>query len=208
MSQIEIEKRFKNFDYQQLRELFDTYNIVEDGGELFKVSSFYSTKRNQIIRTRNEGNKITFTIKKKVGEYDREWEVTVDNQDTIDEMLLELGIRRKYSLEKFREKYKYGNSELVFDYYPGLPPYLEIESKTETELFDLMKKLNLTEERFGVKDLYLEQYGITKDRKENDLLFSNVIEIMSPFITKNKDVFIRLVEHQKEFIANYRNRLK
>ena len=41
---LEIEKRFKN------------------GGYLFNVTVFHPLKENQIIRTRIEGNKITFTI--------------------------------------------------------------------------------------------------------------------------------------------------
>jgi hypothetical protein len=85
----------------------------------------------------------------------------------------------------------------------GLLVYHEIESKTETELFDLMKKLNLTAEKFTSLDLYYEYYGITKDRKQGDLLFSNVVEIMTPYITKNKDSFIKLVQHQKSFLDKY-----
>jgi predicted adenylyl cyclase CyaB len=77
-------------------------------------------KENQIIRTRNEGSKITFTIKEKTNTYDKEWEVTVDNQHMMNEMIQLLGIKKAYDIEKFREIYKDENNELIFDHYPGL----------------------------------------------------------------------------------------
>ena len=103
---IEIEKRFKNFDYKTLKKLFEKYNIQKNGGYLFNVTSFIPLKENQIIRTRNEGNKITFTIKEKTTSYDKEWEVIVDNQNMMNEMLKLLGIKKAYDIEKFREIYK------------------------------------------------------------------------------------------------------
>ena len=203
---LEIEKRFKKFDYKTLRDKFDKLNIIKDGGELFKVSAFVPVKKNQMIRTRNEGNKITFTIKEGTDTYDKEWEVVVSDQEMMDEMLNLLGINRAYSLEKFREKYKYKNSELVFDHYPGLPPYLEIESPNEDELNDLIQKLELKDENFSARDLYYDLYGISKDRENTDLLFNNVLELFEPYIQFNKDKFIKLVQHQKTFIEKYKNK--
>jgi adenylate cyclase class IV len=145
---LEIEKRFKNFDYKTLKKLFEKYNIQKNGGYLFNVTSYIPLKENQIIRTRNEGNKITFTIKEKTNTYDKEWEVNVSDQIMMNNMLQLLGI------EKFREIYKDDNNELVFDHYPGLYPYLEIESNTEENLLKMMGNLNLeSENKFNAKDL-------------------------------------------------------
>ena len=198
---LEIEKRFKNFDYKTLKKLFEKYNIQKNGGYLFNVTSYIPLKENQIIRTRNEGNKITFTIKEKTNTYDKEWEVNVSDQIMMNNMLQLLGI------EKFREIYKDDNNELVFDHYPGLYPYLEIESNTEENLLKMMGNLNLeSENKFNAKDLYYLEYGISKERPDKDLTFDNALEMFDSFITKNKDKFIKIINHQQDFIKKYSNK--
>lgn len=203
---LEIEKRFRDFDYKKLKKHFQKLGIKKKGGEIFKVSSFTPTKPNQSIRTRQEGKHTTFTIKEATDSYNKEYEINISNQDMMDEILEKIGIAKKYSLEKFREIYIYNNSELVFDHYPALPPYLEIESKTEEELLDLMKKLDLKDSEFSAKDLYYDLYGISKDRKDDDLLFENVSQKMEKFITKNKKEFDKIILHQLNFIKKYKNR--
>lgn len=201
----EIEKRFKNFEYKNLKELFEPNGIKKNGGMILKVSSFVGTKPKQTVRTRTEGDKITFTIKSKGEPYDKEWEVVVSNQDTMDMMLNELGIKKAFTLEKFREMYLSDkHDEIVFDHFPGLPPYLEVESQNEKNLMDMMKILGLSDEpRFIGKDLYFEHYGITKDRPDDDLTFDNAMEKLGGYITKNKEQFVKVLEHQKEFLKKY-----
>ena len=201
---LEIEKRFKKFDYKILKKLFK-----KNGGYLFNVTNFFPLKENQIIRTRNEGNKITFTIKEKSNIYDKEWEVNINDQNMMNEMLQQLGIKKAYTLEKFREIYKDNNNELVFDHYPGLEPYLEIESNTEENLFKIMKKLNLeSESKFNAKDLYYLEYGISKERPDNDLTFDNALEMFNSHITKNKEKFIKILKHQRNFLKKYLRKIR
>ena len=193
-----------NFDYKTLKKLFEKYNIQKNGGYLFNVTSFIPLKENQIIRTRNEGSKITFTIKEKTDTYDKEWEVTVDNQHMMNEMIQLLGIKKAYDIEKFREIYKDDNNELVFDHYPGLEPYLEIESNSEENLEQMMLKLNLiTESKFNAKELYYLEYGISKERPDRGLTFDNALEMFDSYITKNKDKFIKILTHQQNFLQKY-----
>ena len=167
-----------NFDYKTLKKLFEKYNIQKNGGYLFNVTSFIPLKENQIIRTRNEGKKITFTIKEKTDTYDKEWEVNISDQNMMNEMIQILGVKKAYDLEKFREIYKDDNNELVFDHYPGLEPYLEIESNTEENLEQMMVNLNLvTESKFNAKELYYLEYGISKERPNRGLTFDNAFEM-------------------------------
>jgi len=200
----EIEKRFKNFDYKLIKKLFEKYNIQKNGGYLFNVTGFVPLKENQHIRTRNEGKKITFTIKEKTDTYDKEWEVNVNDHKMMNEMLLLLGIKKAHGLEKFREIYKDDNNEIIFDHYPGLKPYLEIESNTEENLLNMMKNLNLeSEDKFTARDLYYFEYGIPKDRPDIDLTFDNALEMLDIYITKNKDKFIKILNHQQDFLKKY-----
>lgn len=202
---LEIEKRFKNFNYNQIKKKFKDNNITKVGGYLFKISTYKSPKEGQSIRIRDEGTKITFTIKQKaINNYDTEYEVIVDNYEMIDTMIQLMGLEKNYDLYKYREIYKTKNnkSEIVLDHFPGLPPYMEIESSTEKELYKMMKTLELLEEpHFTAKDLYLEQYGITKDRKDGSLTFDNAKDVLSKFITKNKQNFDIILKKQiKKFL--------
>jgi adenylate cyclase class IV len=106
------------------------------------------------IRVRDEGFRITFTIKdtsqgkfEKTTFFKLKYEVNVDNYDMMNIMLHQLNLEEKYQLNKFREIYKSknGKNEVIFDHFPGLPGYMEIESLSEKELEKTMKL-------FGVKD--------------------------------------------------------
>ena len=122
---LEFEKRFKNFKYKDLKIKFNKLNISSNGGDLYVISSFEKLKLNQSIRTRKEGSSIKFNIKdKNIDSFDKEWEIDISNQDIMDEMLEQLGIKKKYKMEKFREKYIDNlENEYIFDHYPGAPPY-------------------------------------------------------------------------------------
>ncbi len=206
----EIEKRFKNFDYKTIKQLLEKANINKVGGQLFHLTSYVPLKPHQTIRTRSEGDKITFTIKQKANKddkYDIEYEVNVSDYDMINKILEQLDIKKRYHLEKFREIYADSNNEVIFDHFPGLGPYMEIESKTEPDLFGTMKKLGLEEEEnFTAKDLYWVHYGITKERKDNDLTFDNAEEMLGPFITKNKEEFLKILNHQRDFLKKYQKK--
>ena len=202
---LEIEKRFKKFDYDNVKHILKNNNVDRIGESLFKISNYYGIHPNQVIRVRDEGNKITFTIKQRNNNgYDTEYEVIVDNYDTINKMLDQLGIKKKNDMEKIREIYitQDKQSEIVFDHYPGAPPCIEIESTSETELFKIMKLLGLSEEpKFTPKDLYYEYYGIRKDRKMTSLKLENAKDIFNSLITKNRDMFNSILEKQiKKFV--------
>jgi adenylate cyclase class IV len=206
---LEFEKRFKNFKYKDLKIKFNKLNISSNGGDLYVISSFEKLKLNQSIRTRKEGSSIKFNIKdKNIDSFDKEWEIDISNQDIMDEMLEQLGIKKKYKMEKFREKYIDNlENEYIFDHYPGAPPYLEIESKTEKNLNIAIKNLGLKQESyFTIKDIYFNLYGITKNRPEGDLTFNTADKELSSYITKDKDNFNKILNHQKDFLNKYENK--
>lgn len=200
----EIEKRFKNFNYKNIKQLLKINNIKKEGSYLYKIIMFHSLKEGQIIRIRDEGTKITFTIKQKnPNNYSTEYEVIVNDYMMIEQMLYQLNITKNYDLHKIREIYRTSdnNSEIIFDHYPGLPPYIEIESKTENELNKLMKVLGLKDEKsFHAGDLYTNLYNITKDRKNESLTFNNATQIFTPYILKNKEKFLKRINIQIKFL--------
>lgn len=91
----EIEKRFKNFNYKHMKELLKKNNIKKEGSYLYKVIMYHSLKEGQIIRIRDEGNKITFTIKQKnTNNYSTEWEIIVNDFLMINQMLDQLNVKK------------------------------------------------------------------------------------------------------------------
>jgi hypothetical protein len=119
------------------------------------------------------------------------------------QIIEQLQIEKKYELVKYREIFQNDSNEVVFDFFPELDPYMEIESKTEADLKSTMGLLGVSEEtHFTAKTLYLEAYGITMDRKDGDLDFSNAKEALGSLITKNKDKFDLILKTQKKIFLN------
>ena len=211
----EIELKFFSFDRKILNEKIKDLGGIKKGMYHFKVVNFYPPAPYNTLRVRDEGHRITFTIKEKqksagdIRSYDIENEVNISNYQEMRTMLNKIGFKENYSLEKIREIYDIGESELVFDHYPGLPSYIEIESPTEEELFDLAKKLGLVlgEKQMDAGDLYLEIYGITKDRPINiPLNFNSVHDLMKQYITKNEKEMLFIIDGQKKLLEKVDNK--
>jgi len=198
----EIEKRFYTFDRKILEEKIKEIGGIKKGIYNFQSLGFIPPEGYYVLRLRDEKHRITFTLKKKGDKYALENEVVVSNFNEMKTILEKIGHKKKYFKQKIREIYNIGESELVFDHYPGLPGFIELESPTEKELFDIADKLNLikNEPGKGVDDLYLECYGIPKDRPIEDLEFDNIYDLFKKYITKNEDMFIKILEGHKKLL--------
>ena len=62
------------------------------------------------------------------------------------------------------------------------------------------------ESYFTIKDIYFNLYGITKNRPEGDLTFNTADKELSSYITKDKDYFNKILNHQKDFLNKYENK--
>ena len=149
---------------------------------------------------RKEYNKVLLTSKTYKGKFAVENEIeVVDYNDTIESMK-KSGYSIKYDHMKIREKYYYKNTEIVFDMYPGLPEYMEIESKTLDELNEVCSLLDLDTTKHTWKHLnewFNEIYGIAKSPK--NLTFGNLEETLKPIIKKNHEFFDNINKYQKYF---------
>ena len=204
----EIEKRYFTFDRREVENKIKELGGKRKGMYLFQIMAFNQPPGYSLLRLRDEGHRITFTLKQKgIDGYELEEEVNISNFEQMKTIMEKIGHTKKYIMQKVREIYNIKNSELVFDHYPGLPGYIEIESPTEDELFMLQKELNLIDEPSrNAGDLYLELYGITKDRPLLDLAFNNVNELLKKYITKNEDEMIKIVEGQKKLLEKIENK--
>ena len=103
------------------------------------------------LRLRDEGDKVTLTFKKRLGvkadgsndDGMKEHEVVVSDFEETAEILLLVGLVQKYYEEKRRIRYRYQDIEYDIDFYPGLDPYLEIETVSWKRVDEGAKLLGL-----------------------------------------------------------------
>ncbi len=198
MNNLELEYRF--YDYYKST-IIET--LIKNGGVKIHdpiVMELTVFNAPTYLRIRKEYNKVLLTSKSYNGTFAVEKEIEVaDYNDTIESMK-RTGYSIKYDYMKIREKYQYKNTEIVFDMYPGLPEYMEIESKTLDELKEVCFLLNLDTSKHTWKYLnewFTEIYGIVKIPK--NLTFGNLEEKLKPFIKKNHDFFDNINNYQKQF---------
>ena len=202
---IEIEKRFKKFNYKKIKKIIKNNGFTFFGSYLFKVIYYKTNIPNQTIRLRDEGHRITFTIKMhNHNNYETEDEIIINDFNAFNVMLNKMGFEKGIELHKYREIYVSNDqkTEIIFDHFPGLPPYMEIESEKEEKLFDAMRLLDLNEDsKFNSLDLYFEHYNINKkDMNECSLNFYDIEQCVLQLIDNkdNKKKFSKLLKKQKQ----------
>jgi hypothetical protein len=94
-------------------------------------------------------------------------------------------------------------AELIFDHWPGLPGYIEIEAPTEDKLIELANKfeLDMNEKPGGFAKMYQELYQPKiDDIAKLNISFDNINETVKPLVSKNIDLFEKIVEGQKKLL--------
>lgn len=89
--------------------------------------------------------------------------VKVDNYGSAKKFLVSIGLEVKGEQESKRELWELNGVEIMLDEWPWVPPFIEIEGRSESEVKELALQLNLKWEdaRFGgVTPVYAEHYGI------------------------------------------------
>jgi adenylate cyclase class 2 len=195
------EYEYKFYDYNK-NEILE--KIKSLGGDLvhdYILYQFTVFENKKYIRLRKENGENFLTVKIHDNEFPIEKQIKVDDYEkTIDLMQL-LGFKIKYQFEKLRQKYKYNDIEIVFDMYPGIPEYMEIEAKTVKQLNEFCKLIGLENKSNKWKSLVKilkDKYDI--DKMIDGLTFLNVEEKMKPLIKKNVDVFENLMIIQKNIL--------
>jgi adenylate cyclase class 2 len=206
----EYEVRFIDINEKKIKKILKLLGAkLINKKRLMPLTVFHhpTNKENTYIRIRDEGDKITLTSKENMhfntipGKYPEEYEVIIDNIDEGVLILTSLGCVKKYSVEKIRETYSLpGVKEIVFDSYPGLPTYMEIDCHTEKNLNRLVALLGLDiKDQYNgtVVDQYYYHYEIPLDRDTNtDLTFKNGLKIFEKLIGKNKSLFKKTLKRQ------------
>lgn len=130
----------KKFDYLQRRYVYD----------------FMPKQEKKWIRLRTNGEMTTLTIKDIVSskiDGTKELEIEVDNFEKTHLILKELGYHPKGYQENRRCQYELDGVEVDIDSWPRIPTYLEVEGKSEKEVYLTLDKLGFDKENITTKDV-------------------------------------------------------
>ncbi len=132
------------------------------------------------MRLRDEGNQVAITIKEVHAETvdgTKETEIVVDDFNEASLLLEKLGFVPDIYSENRRTSFELQGAKIELDYWPRVPPYLEVEADSKEKVKEIVELLGFTMEQtcaiHGDK-LYL-MYGIDL-KKIKDLRFEDDLD--------------------------------
>lgn len=173
---IEYEATFPDVDKREVRARLLAVGATLVKPEFFqKRVVFNMPKGHEIpggwVRVRDEGDRITMSLKVVDGERienQKETCLKIDGFDEGVDFLLSIGCERKSYQETKRELWMLDGTEVTLDEWPFLRPFVEVEGRSEESVKMVAEKLGFdyTQALFGAVDiLYIRQYPyLTFDR--------------------------------------------
>ncbi len=111
-------------------------------------SIYLETSKGKVLRLRRKGDKtiLTLKVKKEDAEFkvNTEYEIEVDNFEETRRIFRHLGYTEKREDNKKRISYVLKNSVVEIDEFPGIPPFLEIESESKEEIKKIVALLGFS----------------------------------------------------------------
>jgi adenylate cyclase class 2 len=154
----ENEVKFLNIDPDEIENRLREIGAEKIFDKIYKrrVFDYPDLRLNEkgaYLRLRDEGDKITFTFKQRLGikgndgksndDGMEEIEVEVSDFEKTAEIILKMGLIEKFYEENRRVRYKLRNIEFDIDFWPLLEPYLEIEAPSWKEVDEGIELLGL-----------------------------------------------------------------
>lgn len=149
---VELEAKFLDIDVKKLRAL-----LTEKGATLIHPERLMRRKNFDYpdgrlekiggwVRVRDEGDKVTLAYKQLVHrglDGTKEISLTVENFDTITNLLLAIGLENKSYQETKRERWDLDGVEVTIDTWPWIPTFVELECVSEEKLKETAQQLGL-----------------------------------------------------------------
>lgn len=182
---------------------------------LFKVAAFFTcgVGDNRFSRVRDEGSgTVTMTTKIMKKPFPDEFEIKTTNKfEEAVEFVKSTNLSMKSFQQKLREKWILPKHpeihEIVFDIWPGIPMYMEIEGTTGNDIDKIIKLLELDPSKKVIAnggEIFSKYWGITT-AEINDLTptltFKDVKREMGDRIRKNYDLFNENLSTQEKLVS-------
>lgn len=165
----EFEAKFSGFSLEKARELLKMHGYQCVSPEKMMVRKCFHVKgnSNKWGRVRNEGDKITLTIKEITKDNDisgmQEAEVIIHSFEEGENVLKMCGFYEVSFQETKRELWKKNDVEVMIDTWPGLKPFVEVESKDALTVQNACTELGLdySHAMFGGVDVvYMKELNL------------------------------------------------
>lgn len=120
--------------------------FIGDWVQIRNCYDFNPVKENSWIRLRTNGVETTLTIKEIANskiDGTKECEIVVSDFNTTDELLNKLGYFARSRQENRRLRYILDGVEIDIDFWPNIPAYVEFEGKSEDDIRNLCKKIDV-----------------------------------------------------------------
>ena len=177
--EIEYEATFTNIDKDSIRNTLKSIGATLEREEYLQRRTVFNLPINNEIkggwmRIRDEGNKITMSLKVVDGENiedQKEACVEVSDYGEAEVILTTLGCNRKAYQETKRELWLLDEVEVTIDTWPFLEPFIEVEGATEELVKSVSEKLGMkwSNAKFCAVDvLYAEKYDIPTHKINNE----------------------------------------
>jgi adenylate cyclase class 2 len=190
--EIEYEAVFTNIEPDSFRAVLTSAGAELARAEYMQKRSAFNLPDSVVThkgwaRVRDEGDKITMSVKSIEGEgieSQKESCVTVDSFKQAESLLTQLGCDRKAYQETKRELWMLDGVEVTIDTWPFLEPFVEVEGSSEAVVQAVAEKLGFdwSQAKFcAVDTLYSEKYDISTDQINNhtpEILF----DMANPFV--------------------------
>jgi adenylate cyclase, class 2 len=163
----EYEAKILNINVNQITKKLQELGAKRKSQKIQKryVYDLKPKQNNSWLRLRTNGEETTLTIKEiKNNNIDgtKENEIIVDDFEKTNLLLRNLGYSPKGYQENKRISYLLDNVKIEIDFWPRIPPYLEIESDSIKKVKDTIKKLgyNISDSTSINTDEVYKKYGI------------------------------------------------
>lgn len=172
---IEIEERVLEINSEEIIKKLEDLNATKVGewNQKRYVYDFNPIRENEWIRLRTNGENTTLTyknIEKNSIDGTKELEVEVSDFDETNQLLKVLGYNSKGYQENKRIRYILNDVEVDIDFWPLIPPYLEIEASSIEDIRKIEDLLEIDKNKIttlNCQDIYKDIYGINiKEIKE------------------------------------------
>lgn len=170
MKKTEYEARVLEINHDELVKKLESLGAVLQFDSLQErmVYDLKPKQENKWIRLRTNGEITTLTIKDleaKTIDGTKELEIEVNDFNTTNEILETLGFKNRGFQQNKRTQYILDGVEVDLDKWPMIPEYMEVEGKSEKEVYDCLKKLGYKKDdivTLDVSSIY-DYYGYDGD---------------------------------------------
>lgn len=173
--QTEIEAKFLNINHDAMRQKLSALGAQRiHPSRLTKRRNYDLPQLERAwIRVRDEGDKITMTLKQlndRTLHGTKEINLTVDSFEQAEALLQTIGLPTSAYQETRRESWILGDVQIELDEWPWIKPFLEIEAPSEQLVRETASKLGLNWQSAlhgSVEVAYQAEFDVTEEQVNN-----------------------------------------